>query len=675
MLELLLELLLGLVGDVARLADLLQDRPLGAQVLAQFVVVARDLSDRDVVEPPVDAGVDRDHLLLGRPRLVLRLVQRRDHPLAAGESALGGRVELGAELRERLELAVLREVEAKAPGDLLHRLRLRVPTDAGYGRADVDRRPHAREEEARLEEDLAVGDRDDVRRDVRGDVPGLRLDDRKRRERARAEVVRELARALEQPRVEIEDVAGECLAAGRAAEQERQLSVGVGVLREVVVDAERVLALVEEVLPHRAAGERRHPLDRGSLLRRSGDDDRVLHCTGVAEALDDLRDGGALLPDRDVDAHEVAAALVQDRVDRDRGLAGRAVADDELALATTDRGHRVDRLEPRVHRLLHGLSLDDARGLELEGAPLRRLDRAEPVERVAERVDDAAEEARADRNAHDLAGAAHRLALLHMLPLAEERNADVVLLEVERDPGHAVLEIEPLERDAVLETVDARDAIADLEDAADLREVGLDVELLDSVLEDRGDLFGAKFHVFSLMRRGEFMSETLEAAAHAAVGEVRPDPEDDPRDQVGVDGAAGLDRAAGRLLDLVDDRLGLRIGELVRRGELDREPVLRLRDERVELGTDLGQLAGPALLGGEADEVADELVGFPGELLEHLGLPSRIDLRVAKERAQLGHVVHRARERGEVGGDRVDAIRLLRGPEERAGVHALRDCH
>ena len=99
--------------------------------------------------------------------------------------------------------------------------------------------------------------------------------------------------------------------------------------------------------------------------------------------------------------------------------------------------------------------------------------------------------ARADRHAHDLAGAADGLALLHVLPLAEERDADVVLLEVERDAGDAVLELEPLERDAVLEAVDAGDAVADLEDAADLREVGLDVELLDSILEDRGDLFGA----------------------------------------------------------------------------------------------------------------------------------------------------------------------------------------
>ncbi len=63
------------------------------------------------------------------------------------------------------------------------------------------------------------------------------------------------------------------------------------------------------------------------------------------------------------------------------------------------------------------------------------------------------------------------------------------------------------------------------------------------------------------------------------------------------------------------------------------------------------------------------------ELLEHLALARRLDLRVAQERAQLGHVVHRAGERGEIGRDRVDAVRLLRGLEERARVHAVRDGH
>src|SRR5206468_8299383 len=106
-----------------------------------------------------------------------------------------------------------------------------------------------------------------------------------------------------------------------------------------------------------------------------------------------------------------------------------------------DVRHRVDRLDARGERLLDGLTRDHTRCLELERARLGRLDRASAVERVAERVDDAAEQAFADGNARDLAGAPDGLALLDQLPVAEERGADVVLLEVEREPDDAVLEL------------------------------------------------------------------------------------------------------------------------------------------------------------------------------------------------------------------------------------------
>jgi hypothetical protein len=94
-------------------------------------------------------------------------------------------------------------------------------------------------------------------------------------------------------------------------------------------------------------------------------------------------------------------------------------------------------------------------------------------------------------DAHDAAGALHGPALADLLPVPEEGDSDVVLLEVERDARDAVLELEHLHRHAALEPVDPGDAVADLEDGADLGEVGLDVVGLDALLEDRGDLFRA----------------------------------------------------------------------------------------------------------------------------------------------------------------------------------------
>ena len=97
------------------------------------------------------------------------------------------RVEVArAELRERLQLAVTAPGPAQRAGDLLHRLALRRTAHARHRDADVDRRADTGVEQVGLEEDLAVGDRDDVRRDVGRDVVRLRLDDRQRRDRAAA---------------------------------------------------------------------------------------------------------------------------------------------------------------------------------------------------------------------------------------------------------------------------------------------------------------------------------------------------------------------------------------------------------------------------------------------------------------------------------------------------------
>ena len=67
--------------------------------------------DRHGVEVAVGRREDDRDLLLDRERLILRLLQDLDQPLAAVELLLRRLVEVAAELRERRELAVLREVE------------------------------------------------------------------------------------------------------------------------------------------------------------------------------------------------------------------------------------------------------------------------------------------------------------------------------------------------------------------------------------------------------------------------------------------------------------------------------------------------------------------------------------------------------------------------------------
>ncbi len=116
---------------------------------------------------------------MNRQRHILILLKDFREPLAAGELALRHLVELiGAKLGEGRELAVLRHIETQRTGHLPHGLDLRVAADAADGNTDVDRGAYARVEEVRFEINLAVGDRNHIRRNVGGDVAGLRFDDR-----------------------------------------------------------------------------------------------------------------------------------------------------------------------------------------------------------------------------------------------------------------------------------------------------------------------------------------------------------------------------------------------------------------------------------------------------------------------------------------------------------------
>ena len=296
--------------------------------------------------------------------------------------------------------------------------------------------------------------------------------------------------------MQVEHVAWVRLAARRATQQQRHLSVRECVLRQVVVDAERVLAVVEEVLAHRASCVRRDELDRRRLVGGRRDDDRVVHRPLLLQQLPELDDGRHPLADRHVDADEVLVAVVDDRVDRDRGLARLAVADDQLALAAADRDHPVDRLEAGLDRLLHRLALDHPGRLELRGTGLGRVQLALVVERAAERVDQTPEQLLADRDLEQAAGALHGVALHDLLPLAEQHRADVVLLQVQRQAGDAVRQLEHLEGHAVLEAVDAGDAVRDLEHGADLGELGLArLQPLDAFPKDVADLVWTNLHV------------------------------------------------------------------------------------------------------------------------------------------------------------------------------------
>ena len=131
-----------------------------------------------------------------------------------------------------------------------------------------------------------------------------------------------------------------------------------------------------------------------------------------------------------IDADHVLALLVDDRVDGDRRLAGLPVTDDQLTLAASDGNQGVDGLDTGLHRNRYRTARNHAGGRALDGPGLGGVDFTAAVDGIAEGVDHAADHLLTHRDFDDASAAADLIALLQAGIVAQQHDADVVLLQV-----------------------------------------------------------------------------------------------------------------------------------------------------------------------------------------------------------------------------------------------------
>ena len=236
-------------------------------------------------------------------------------------------------------------------------------------------------------------------------------------------------------------------------------------------------------------------MERRRIRSRRQHDNGVVHGAAVFEFLDDARDGRALLADGDVDADHVGVFLIDDRVDREGGLAGLAVADDEFALPATDGDHGVDGLEAGLKGFAYGLAIDDAGRNALDGGSLGRFDGAASVDGVPKRADDASDEGLAHGDRGDAACAFDDVAFGDVFVVAEEHGADVFLFKIEDHAANVVGELEQFAGHGLLKAVDAGDAVAGLDDGPDFADVHGGFVVGDLAFENFRDLGRLDFHV------------------------------------------------------------------------------------------------------------------------------------------------------------------------------------
>src|SRR6185437_3221251 len=117
--------------------------------------------------------------------------------------------------------------------------------------------------------------------------------------------------------------------------------------------------------------------------------------------------------------------------------------------------------------------------------------------------------------------------------------------------------LEQLSRDRLLEAVDARDAVADLDHASGFLEVDLGLVALELTLDDVADLFRLD-HVLSPC---EPLAHARELPVETAVENEAADLRDEPAQQRGVDLLFQDDALAERVLELVGERPLLSVRE------------------------------------------------------------------------------------------------------------------
>lgn len=605
-------------------------------VLEQALFKLADLVDRKGIEEALAAGVDGDDLLFDREGCVLVLFEEFGETVATGKLGLCGFVEVGAELGEGFDGAVLGEIEAEGTCDLFHGTDLGVSTDAGDGDPDVDRGSDACVKQVGFEEDLAVGDGDDVGGDISGDVTGLGFDDGEGGERAAAAseahffpdlfIRSDLGSAFEQAAVEIKDVAGVGFTTGGAAKQEGHLAVADSVFGEVIVDEEGVASAIAEEFAHGDACIGGEELLRSGFGGRGDDDGGVIHRAIFFEDGFDAGDGGLFLTDGNVDAEDglisfVGAFLVDDGVDGDSRFAGLTVTDDQLALSASDGDHAIDGLESGLKGFMDGLAGDDTGGFEFNAAAVLGLEGAFAVDGDTEGVDDATDKSITDGDFDDAACALDGIAFLDTVVAAQDNGADVVFFQVEHHAHDAAGELKKFSSHGLAKAVDTGDPVTDGEDGTRFGDLHPLIVVFDLFAYNLADLFSAELHshgFFSSMvanRSGDLRKQVIlhicEAALDAAIVDTVSDAGDHTADQVGVGIEVQHNGAACLFGKDLFERLLCGFVERLGRSDVDVNDIVAEIQEFLVLGADLGEEFCAFLF----DQKEQELLGL-GEKIE-----------------------------------------------------------
>src|SRR5208283_1635180 len=242
--------------------------------------------------------------------------------------------------------------------------------------------------------------------------------------------------------MEIEYIAGKSLTSGRTPQDERKLSVGRGLFAKVIIYNQCMFFVVPEIFAYGASGIGCNILKRRRLARCSRNHYSMFHSSIMFKGLYHARNARPFLTYGNIDANDVAALLVDDRIKSNRSLSCLAVTDDQFPLSPSNRDHRINCLYSCLERLPDRLPVNNTRRNNVDNSACLRIDRPLAVNRLPDSIYNPSDHFLSDRNRHDLAGPFDNVAFLNVGVLAEQDRSNHVFFKVKRHAEDIIGELE-----------------------------------------------------------------------------------------------------------------------------------------------------------------------------------------------------------------------------------------
>ena len=171
--------------------------------------------------------------------------------------------------------------------------------------------------------------------------------------------------------------------------------------------------------------------------------------------------------------------MIDNGINRDRGLAGLTVADNQFPLTAANGNHGVNRLDTRLHRAINRFARHNAGRHFFHRIKLLGFYLATAVNRLSNRVDHPAQKLFPHRYGHNAFGALHSVAFFNRDKVPQDNRADCFLFQIQSDADCTTRKLQHLLGAAFFQAAHSGNTVADRNDRAHFLHLGGGAESID----------------------------------------------------------------------------------------------------------------------------------------------------------------------------------------------------